>query len=106
MTTRVRDHRAEWNRRKATVYCATVDERQRLIADMGGKCKLCGARVDLQFDHHPKPRAWSVTRKNRRQRVRLYRRDWEAGLLRLACGSCNGSTGARYGNRKRMGRRK
>ena len=63
--------------------------RAALIAEMGGQCARCGATVDLEFGHTA-PRDWQPRRVNRMTRLRLYHRDWLAGICRVECGGCNG----------------
>lgn len=61
-----------------------------LIHAMGAKCKKCGCDDigRLEFDH-TKKRKWVAAEKSATTRQRLYEKDWEAGILRLLCRSCN-----------------
>lgn len=73
---------------KQTLYAQRV--RSELINKMGGVCVDCGAddQDKLEFDHvhgrdyEPKKLSYSA-------RLARYRREFEAGLLRLLCADCN-----------------
>jgi len=84
--------------------------RGRLIAEMGGKCVPCDERGIETTDNltfgHPNGRNWEPNRKNRMQRLRLYRRDWLAGECRLECAGCNLSANGYATNHKKASRRR
>jgi len=75
-----------------------AEARAALVAEMGGKCVVehdgvpCGSTTMLEFDH-TFPRDWHPRKKNRMQRLRLYRRDWLRGTCQLACHACNQANG-------------
>ncbi len=104
-----RDHVAEWRRRKLRVYNKACDLRDKLRAELGGKCsnEKCGATMNLEF-HHPHGRDWEPRKQNLLQRMRLYWRDHESGRLALLCSPCNGRDGAvrGYWQRRRSKQRK
>jgi hypothetical protein len=62
--------------------------REKLMAEMGGRCRWCSARVNLHFDcinpagshHHGLGSA---------ERLRWYRAAWLAGNLQLLCARCH-----------------
>lgn len=89
---------------KARAYAKMRDLRDKLEDVMGGECARCHSTENLEF-HHPTGRDWEPRQKNRLQRMRLYWRDFRAGLLQLLCASCNRSDGAAravyYWQRKR-----
>jgi hypothetical protein len=63
--------------------------------DMGGKCHRCGeADLDKLEFHHPLGRSYEPSSMSRWMRAVQYRRDWNTGLLVLACVKCNRSEGA------------
>ena len=62
--------------------------REKLIRDMGGKCVLCGSKEKLEVDHKD-GRTWDIKKLNRVMRVKRYRAEFEAGLVRLLCKNCN-----------------
>ena len=75
-------------------------DREKLIADMGGVCRLadssCAGR--LEFDHvNPSEKRFVAARVASHGRVRRYRKDWENGNLQLLCRSHNASKGKVYG---------
>lgn len=66
--------------------------RQRLIAELGGKCVDCGSVENLTFDHvtpltdeQAEWRAWIGAN----ARMVLYRKEAKEGLLRIRCQRCN-----------------
>lgn len=61
-----------------------------LIHAMGAKCEKCGCDDigKLEFDHIRK-RSWVAVEHKGTTRQRLYEKDWEAGVLRLLCSTCN-----------------
>lgn len=104
-----RDHQAEWRRRKLRVYNKACELREKLRAVLGGRCSnpKCRTTERLEF-HHPEGRNWEPREKNLLQRMRLYWRDHDRGLLALLCSPCNGRDGAirGYWQRQRRKRRK
>lgn len=81
-----RETRTYEDRRK--YWAAVYARRLELIEEMGGVCNYCGTTEDLQFNH-TKKRTWSSGAVSRVKRIELYRRDFEADVLNLACGDCN-----------------
>lgn len=80
-----------------SAYMATwaTGLREKLIADMGSECAFqasmeCNGK--LEFDH-PEGREWDPSSMNRWRRMAQYRRDFEAGKLRLLCEHHNRSDG-------------
>ncbi len=64
--------------------------REKLIAQLGGKCELC-QECDpdkLEFDHK-KGRAYDPRTLSYSARLARYKREAELDLLRLLCGDCN-----------------
>lgn len=74
--------------------CRQVNSANRLkaalISDMGGCCWACGSSGPLDIDH-PHGRDWQPRTKSFSHRIAIYRREWEARLIRLLCESCNSS---------------
>jgi 5-methylcytosine-specific restriction endonuclease McrA len=95
----VTERRAPTNQRYRNAYKAAWHQQQRaarrqaLIAEMGGRCTLCGSTEDLEFDHWPAPAPCSLSRFNSTHRLAHYRNCWKAGGLRLLCRACNASQG-------------
>jgi hypothetical protein len=78
---------------RARYLAAYADDlREKLIADMGGKCELHGKDCsgDLEF-HHPDGRDYEPSDFSRWTRLAKYRTDWTQGRLVLRC---------RYHNRR------
>lgn len=67
-----------------------VIERKRfaLIRKMGGRCKSCGCRDDLEF-HHPNGKKWRSNAVSRFERLRRYETDFRNGELILLCNDCH-----------------
>ena len=65
-------------------------DRKKLIRVMGGTCTKCGRKRGLEFDHI-NGRDWDPAKTSRWARLARYKREFEAGELRLLCRSCNGS---------------
>lgn len=65
-----------------------------LIKRLGGCCIYCQSMNwgKLEF-HHTSTRTWIASRLNRLQRLRMYRAEADAGVIVLACRSCNASMG-------------
>lgn len=63
-----------------------------LVALLGGECRDCGVKNDLQFDHVYK-RYWNPGEFGLLHRMRRYRSEVWRGLIQLLCGSCNKSKG-------------
>ena len=95
----ITDRRAPTNQRYRNTYKSAWHRQQRaarrqaLIAEMGGRCTLCGATEDLEFDHWPAPAPCALSRFNSTHRLAHYRNCWKAGGLRLLCRACNASQG-------------
>ena len=72
-----------------------VTQRTLLIALMGSKCAFCSERRPWKLEFHHKVKAdWYPQSTSRHRRIRLYARDWGAGIVCLACGTCNKKLGA------------
>jgi hypothetical protein len=84
---------SKWQRRKVRFRQLALGVRDELRRVMGNVCKKCGALENLTF-HHPHGRTWEPRDCNVQQRMRYYKRDFEAGLLELWCNTCNGRDGA------------
>ena len=84
-----RNTQAEWQKARAEARI----RRAALIKKLGGECVECGSDEELTFQH-PHGRTWEPRKVNGRQRIRLYERDFEAGLLTLLCNGCNSHDGA------------
>jgi len=67
--------------------------RQRIVEQLGGKCRKCGGERNLEF-HHKQPRTWSAREFWYNARLRKYAEEAAAGLLELLCGTCNKVEGA------------
>lgn len=70
--------------------------RRDLVISLGGKCVFCGISYrsrHLEFDHKFK-REWVARKLCRNQRLKMYRKEAEAGLIQLACRTCNAQKGA------------
>lgn len=63
-------------------------KRQELIDFLGGKCALCGEKVDLEIDH-PNGRNWDVRALSSYSRVVRYWQEALQGLIRVLCSTCN-----------------
>lgn len=89
------DWRSQMARDRSGVFHTTksADEyqvgRAKLIAAMGGKCNYCKCHSLLEFHHTNGGRTWVARKKSRWQRLALYRREYLAGKLVLACRKCN-----------------
>lgn len=69
-------------------------QRTLLILLMGSKCRYCPERRPWKLEfHHTRKAAWTPAKTSRHRRVRLYMRDWAAGVCVLACGKCNKKQG-------------
>jgi hypothetical protein len=86
------DSTSVWQQKKARALEIAHAVRDKLRALLGGVCQRCRSTEDLQF-HHPHGRLWEPRRMNLRHRMRLYQRDYQAGLLELLCRKCNGIDG-------------
>ena len=65
-------------------------ERRRMLVAMGGRCVHCGeTNLDVLEPGHTQPRMWIPSRMNRRARLKLYWRDWLAGIVQVECRKCN-----------------
>jgi 5-methylcytosine-specific restriction endonuclease McrA len=104
---RLRDYKAEWQRRKLIVYRQACLLRDALRQRLGGKCQKCGRKEELEF-HHPNGRNWEPRRCNLRQRMRRYWADYRRGNLALWCSPCNSQDGGirGYWQRRKKRRRK
>lgn len=61
-----------------------------LLAQLGGKCALCGSKQDLEVDH-VHGRSWCIRDYSQAGRVRKYLAEFHQGVkLRALCRSCNG----------------
>ena len=95
----ITERRAPTNQRYRNAYKAAWNRQQRaarraaLITEMGGRCYMCGATEDLEFDHWPAPASVCLSRFNSTFRLLHYRSCWKAGGLRLLCRKCNASQG-------------
>jgi hypothetical protein len=82
----IRDKRlnrqARWARNKYR------QERDELVEDMGGMCVDCGAIDNLDIDHEY-GKSYDPRKSNRLTMLRRYRKEWEWGMVRLRCRSCN-----------------
>lgn len=68
-------------------------ERAKWIAHLGGKCAVCGATEELEFDHDV-PRDWRPEKKSRWQRLTIYIREIRAGKIKqVLCRVCNARKG-------------
>lgn len=70
-------------------------KRLELVKQLGGKCVFCGVSYEirhLEFDHKHK-RQWVARKLCRGQRLIMYRKEAEAGLIQLACRTCNAQKG-------------
>lgn len=72
---------------------AAKKKRAQLVFLLGGECKKCGSRQDLEF-HHVRGRTWRAREKSRYKRMVLYFRDYDRGLIILLCHDCNKRTGS------------
>lgn len=63
-------------------------KREKLVAEMGGKCVGCGRTHLLEFDHIFGI-TWVAASVSSHQRLIRYRQEWKDGLLQLLCGPCN-----------------
>lgn len=68
------------------------NKRDELISMLGGCCAHCRSTDRLEF-HHTGPRTWVARKKSRWMRAILYRRDIEAGIIRLLCRDCHEALG-------------
>jgi hypothetical protein len=61
-----------------------------LVKSMGGICALCGENnpEKLEFDHKD-GRDYEANKLSYSARLARYKREFEAGLLRLLCSDCN-----------------
>ena len=66
--------------------------RKELVKQLGGKCKECGTKHDLEFDHLA-PRDWVPREKDPSWRMSIIRREIRKGLIQLLCSSCNSRKG-------------
>lgn len=64
-----------------------------LIERLGGRCAVCLATNDLEFDHYPRLATYDHNKRSQAQRMTDYERQADAGNLRLLCASCNGAAG-------------
>lgn len=81
---------------RSTIYARKI--REELIAKLGGKCALCPCDdvTQLEFDH--KHGSVFVLRMlSYSARMAMYKREYEAGELRLLCKPCNKSERKRNG---------
>lgn len=62
--------------------------RSRLFADLGSECSVCQSTYQLEIDH-PWGRSYKPHRLASYNRWLRYRREHEAGLVRLLCKDCN-----------------
>lgn len=67
-----------------------IKARLELIELLGGMCELCWSRDELEIDH-PHGRKWHIRKVDQSMRIALYRKETQAGLLRVLCKSCNSS---------------
>ena len=83
----------ERNRRERAELPA---RRAALIADLGGRCVVCGEddACVLEFDHYPAAATWNPVQVGSRTRMLRYEREAAAGMLRLLCRQCNAEDGA------------
>lgn len=81
-----------WQRNRYRVLAWYAKARQKLIDELGGKCKRCGAKEKLEF-HHTRPRTWAARNLSRWSRLAAYKRDIAAGVIDLLCKSCNSKAG-------------
>lgn len=63
-------------------------KRAAFVVQLGGCCAQCGSTENLEFDH-PYGRDWIARKHDQLTRLRLYRRDFSQGNLRLLCSDCN-----------------
>ena len=75
-------------------------QRQFMMQALGNKCDDCGTDEWLEFDHW-NGRNWSMRAKSQWARTRILMEEFQKGLLRLLCRSCN----ARDGNRRKWGKK-
>lgn len=73
----------EWARR----------ERRRIKQLLGGKCQVCGATDELEFDCN-QPKGSKHHGMDTSQRMCFYRAQLRIGNLLLLCGTCNALKGA------------
>ena len=69
------------------------EQRRALIEKLGGKCAKCGSIKRLEIDH-VNGRSYRLSALSRWQRVIIYKREAEAGLLRVLCRPCDAGGGA------------
>ena len=67
-------------------------DRRELIAALGHKCFKCGYKWRLEF-HHLTKRTWITRKTNRWTRLKRYKEEAEAGIVVLACRTCNAQIG-------------
>lgn len=69
-------------------------KRTLLILLMGSKCKYCPERRPWKLEfHHTLKADWNPAKTSRLRRVKLYLKDYAAGICVLACGRCNKKQG-------------
>ena len=64
-------------------------QRDRLIEQLGGRCRKCNGARKLTFDHI-NPIGWDPSVKSWHMRMREYVRAHEAGNLQILCVRCHG----------------
>lgn len=84
--------RLQWSLTKERRNAEYRARRDALLDRLGPVCVLCGCvqRNQLEFDHiDQSTRTWNVRHTNMLQRIRMYERDVDQGLIRVLCGPCN-----------------
>ncbi len=83
-------------------------KRLELVKLLGGECRQCGSKGDLQIDHI-NGKSWTANKVGSDTRVCRYMREMKEGKLQVLCGDCNskkGGDGQYYGPRQRKRTRK
>lgn len=73
------------------------EQRKAIVAELGGRCVVCGAKSRLHLDHK-RPKRWKPENLSKQQRLRSYLRSLAAGNLQLLCDGCHGAKTAREGH--------
>lgn len=82
-----------WQESKERAKRSAARSRERLIAELGGRCVECGTTERLEFDHLT-PRTWDRNSLNAHRRMAMYKREAAEGKIQLLCRSCNASKGS------------